>query len=84
MQFSFELDHFEPDAVLLDIGMPEMNGYEAARRIRATPGHARTVIIALTRCGQDQGYRESRAAGFDHHMVKPPDIDELRDLLGTP
>jgi signal transduction histidine kinase len=75
------LDQFDPDTLLLDIGMPEMDGYEVARRVRATPNHAKTLLIALTGWGQDQDYRQSRAAGFDHHMVKPPDIDKLRDIL---
>jgi CheY-like chemotaxis protein len=75
------LQHFEPDTVLLDIGMPGMDGYEVARRIRILPRHARTLLVALTGWGQDQDYRLSRTAGFDHHLVKPPDIDELREVL---
>jgi signal transduction histidine kinase len=75
------LDQFAPDTMLLDIGMPEMDGYELARQIRATPRHAHTLLIALTGWGQEQDYHHSRAAGFDHHMVKPPDMDKLRDLL---
>jgi signal transduction histidine kinase/ActR/RegA family two-component response regulator len=75
------LDRFGPDTMLLDIGMPEMDGYEVARRVRATPNHAHTLLIALTGWGQDQDYRRSRAAGFDHHLVKPPDIDKLREIL---
>lgn len=75
------LDSFKPDAILLDIGMPEMDGYEVARQVRARPGHANVVLIALSGWGQDQDYRLSRTAGFDHHMVKPPDIEKLRELL---
>jgi CheY-like chemotaxis protein len=75
------LDQFDPDTMLLDIGMPEMDGYEVARTVRATPSHAHTLLIALTGWGQDQDQRQSRAAGFDHHMVKPPDIDRLREIL---
>lgn len=75
------LDEFNPDAMLLDIGMPEMDGYEVARQVRAMPNHDHLMLIALTGWGQDQDFRLSRAAGFDHHMVKPPDIDKLRDLL---
>jgi signal transduction histidine kinase/ActR/RegA family two-component response regulator len=77
------LDRFRPDVMLLDIGMPEMDGYEVARRVRALPGHEKTTLIALTGWGQDQDYRYSQAAGFDYHMVKPPDIDKLRELLTT-
>ena len=75
------LDDFDPDAVLLDIGMPEMDGYEVSRRIRARTGHRGLLLIALTGWGQEQDQQRSRAAGFDHHLVKPPDIDKLRDLL---
>jgi two-component system, sensor histidine kinase len=72
---------FDPDAVLLDIGMPEMDGYEVARQLRAMPGRSGMLLIALTGWGQDQDVRQSHAAGFDHHLVKPPDIDKLRELL---
>jgi signal transduction histidine kinase/ActR/RegA family two-component response regulator len=75
------LDTFHPDSVLLDIGMPEMDGYEVSRRIRATRDHTEILLIALTGWGQEHDQRRSRAAGFDHHLVKPPDIDKLRDLL---
>ncbi len=75
------LADFDPDAILLDIGMPEMDGYEVARRIRALPDRANTLLIALTGWGQDHDYSQSRAAGFDHHMVKPPNIEKLRELL---
>ena len=75
------LDRFDPDAVLLDIGMPEMDGYEVARRLRAQPDRADTLLIALTGWGQDQDQENAKAAGFNHHLVKPPDIDRLRELL---
>ena len=71
---------FAPDIVLLDIGMPDMDGYETSRRIRAQ--HANdTVLVALTGWGQDEDLRQSRAAGFDHHLVKPADIERLREIL---
>jgi CheY-like chemotaxis protein len=75
------LGSFGPDTVLLDIGMPEMDGYEVARRIREMPLHAGVLLIALTGWGQDQDYQQSRAAGFDHHLVKPPNLEKLRELL---
>jgi signal transduction histidine kinase len=75
------LDAFEPDTVLLDIGMPEMDGYEVARAIRNRPRHADVLLIALTGWGQQDDQRRSRAAGFDHHLVKPPDLEKLRELL---
>ena len=77
------LDAFHPDAVLLDIGMPEMDGYEVARQIRSTAGHRNLLLIALTGWGQEHDQQRSLAAGFDHHIVKPPDINKLRSLLKT-
>jgi CheY-like chemotaxis protein len=74
---------FNPDTVLLDLGMPGMDGFDVARKIRALEGHPDTLLIALTGWGQDHDYRQSRAAGFDHHLVKPPDIERLRELLSA-
>ena len=75
------LEDFQPDSVLLDIGMPDMHGYEVARRIRASTGFSGVLLIALTGWGQEHDQRQSRAAGFDHHVVKPPDINRLRELF---
>lgn len=75
------LDSFRPDAVLLDIGMPGMDGYQLARSIRAHPRHHHTLLIALTGWGQEQDQERSRAAGFDYHLIKPPDLERLRELL---
>jgi CheY-like chemotaxis protein len=75
------VDSFQPDVVLLDIGMPGMDGYEVARRIRANPEHRHISLIALTGWGQDEDRKRSVAAGFNHHLVKPADIDQLRQLL---
>lgn len=72
---------FKPDVVLLDIGMPGMDGYEVARRIRANPDNRHISLIALTGWGQDEDRKRSVAAGFDHHLVKPADIEQLRQLL---
>ena len=72
---------FRPDVVLLDIGMPGMDGYEVARRIRANPNNRHISLIALTGWGQDEDRQRSTAAGFNHHLVKPADIDQLRQLL---
>jgi signal transduction histidine kinase len=71
---------FAPDIVLLDIGMPDMDGYETSRRIRAKYAND-VVLVALTGWGQDEDLRQSRAAGFDHHLVKPPDMERLREIL---
>lgn len=75
------VESFKPDVVLLDIGMPGMDGYEVARRIRANPAHRHISLIALTGWGQDEDRRRSVAAGFNHHLVKPADIEQLRQLL---
>ncbi|CAI8917930.1 hybrid sensor histidine kinase/response regulator [Methylocaldum szegediense] len=73
-----------PDVVLLDIGMPQMDGYEVALRMRDDPRLARTRLIAVSGYGQEEDRQRSRKAGFDHHLVKPVDIDILLDLLGSP
>ncbi|MGN6111394.1 MAG: ATP-binding protein [Luteimonas sp.] len=76
-------DAFWPDAVLLDIGMPRMDGYEVARRLRADPGHADALLVALTGWSHPQDHVQSRAAGFDHHLRKPADVDQLLRLLAS-
>ncbi|MBA4329180.1 MAG: hypothetical protein C0428_13205 [Polaromonas sp.] len=74
---------FDPGVILLDIGMPGMNGYDVARAIRSShPGHP-VVIVALTGWGQDEDRRRSADAGFDHHLVKPAELDALQDLLAS-
>ncbi len=70
-----------PDVVFLDIGLPGMNGFEVARRLRELDGPNRAVLVALTGYGRDDDMRRSREAGFDHHMVKPVDPQALSDLL---
>ncbi len=71
---------FEPDVVLLDIGLPKLNGYEAARRIREERGDG-IVLIALTGWGQEEHRRRSKEAGFDHHLTKPVEFEALQQLL---
>ena len=75
---------FRPDVVLLDIGLPGMDGYEVAARLRGEGWASDAVIIAITGYGQDDDRRRSREAGFDHHLVKPVDHDALLALLSTP
>ncbi|MBL8848565.1 MAG: PAS domain S-box protein, partial [Planctomycetaceae bacterium] len=72
---------FRPDVMLLDIGLPKLNGYEACRRIREQSWGADIVLIAVTGWGQDEDRRRSQAAGFDHHLVKPLDPQQLSKLL---
>jgi PAS domain S-box-containing protein len=73
----------KPVAAVLDIGMPGMDGYEVARRARATPDGEGITLVALTGWGSDEDRRRSREAGIDHHLVKPVDLHVLQDLLAT-
>ncbi len=72
---------FRPSVVLLDLGLPKLDGYEVARRIRAEPWGTPMVLIALTGWGQDEDRRRTRESGFDSHMVKPLDLEVLTDFL---
>ncbi len=74
-------EEFRPDLVLMDIGMPEMDGFEAARRIREKPWAQATQLVALTGWGQDEDRRRSRESGFDQHFTKPLNTDALLSLL---
>ena len=72
---------FMPEVVLLDIGLPVLNGYDACRQIRAQPDGMRILLIALTGWGQDEDRRKSKEAGFDAHLVKPVDHNQLVKLM---
>ena len=72
---------FRPDVVFLDLGMPGMDGYQVAARLRGDPALSGVTLVALTGWGHDDDRRRTREAGFDHHLVKPVDADELRQLL---
>ena len=72
---------YTPDVVFMDIGMPGMDGYEAARRIREQPGLGRVVLAALTGWGQQEDRRRTAEAGFNHHLVKPPEPKVIESLL---
>ena len=69
------------DVVLLDLGLPVMDGFEVAQRLRELPDSARMRIVAITGYGQDTDRRRTRAAGFDRHLVKPVDIARLGTWL---
>lgn len=69
-----------PDIVLLDIGLPDIDGYEAARRMRAQPDGASLVLIALTGWGQEEDREKTVQAGFNQHWVKPVDFEKLAEL----
>ncbi|PAY17543.1 hybrid sensor histidine kinase/response regulator [Rhodopirellula sp. SM50] len=75
---------FGPNLVLLDIGLPGMDGYELARRIRQSTTDHSFLLVALTGYGQQEDRLKSKVAGFDEHLVKPPSIDQLRELLSHP
>jgi signal transduction histidine kinase len=75
---------WRPDAVVLDIGLPGMDGYEVARQLRRQEGMAGALLVALTGYGRDEDRRQALEAGFDAHLVKPADLDELRQVLEAP
>jgi CheY-like chemotaxis protein len=75
------LESFHADLAFLDIGMPRMDGYELSRRIRQQPGGEEIMLIALTGWGQDKDRRRSQEAGFNHHLIKPADIDAVQALM---
>jgi PAS domain S-box-containing protein len=72
---------FRPAVVLLDLGMPEMNGLEVARRVREDPEHKGMTLVALTGWGQREDRRRTHEAGFDYHLVKPADVSTLQSIL---
>jgi signal transduction histidine kinase/DNA-binding response OmpR family regulator len=74
-------ESFQPDVVLLDIGLPGMDGYEVARRLRAEENGSRRLLVALTGYGREEDRRRSQEAGFDHHLAKPVDPEQLLRLL---
>lgn len=74
-------EEFRPDLVVMDIGMPQLNGYETARRIRQHPWGQGMVLVALTGWGREEDRRKSSDAGFEHHLVKPVATDALQKLL---
>lgn len=78
-----EVTRFDPQLVLLDIGMPKLNGYEACRQIRQLPGGGARTIVAITGWGQPNDRRASRDAGFDRHLVKPLDQAELHEVIAA-
>ncbi len=73
-----------PQYVLLDIGLPGMDGHEVARRLRQEEYGRDAVLIAITGYGQEEDKRRSKEAGFDHHLTKPIDHDALITLLSQP
>jgi CheY-like chemotaxis protein len=74
---------FAPEVILLDIGLPGMDGYEVASWLRREEWCKAVLIVAVSGYGQDEDLRRSKEAGFDHHLIKPLDHDALLSLLST-
>jgi CheY-like chemotaxis protein len=75
--------HLRPNVVLCDIGLPGLDGYQIAIRLRQQPASRSTRLIAVTGYGSDEDRRRAKEAGFDHHLTKPVDLDELESLLAA-
>ena len=74
---------YRPTVVILDIGLPNMDGYEVARRMRAGTEGDKLMLVALSGWGQEEDRRRSREAGIDYHLVKPVDLRTLQELLAN-
>jgi CheY-like chemotaxis protein len=74
---------FRPDVVLLDLGMPKLNGYDACARIRSQPWGKHIYVVALTGWGHEEERRRTQSGGFDQHLVKPVDAAALNSLLAS-
>ncbi len=74
---------FHPDVAILDIGLPDMNGYELAQRLRQEPWGKDLVLVALTGWGQEEHRRRSAQSGFNHHLTKPVELDALQEILNV-
>jgi CheY-like chemotaxis protein len=74
---------WKPDVVLLDIGLPRLDGYEVARRLRQETGLQQALVVAMTGYGKDEDRQRSQDAGFNAHLIKPVDLRELARLIGA-
>jgi signal transduction histidine kinase/ActR/RegA family two-component response regulator len=77
------IERLQPDAVLLDIGLPGLDGYQVVERLRSLPAHRRTLVVAVSGYGQEEDRARSKAAGFDYHVVKPIDPVVITGLLAS-
>jgi signal transduction histidine kinase len=80
MQVEASLDSFGPEVLFLDVGMPGRSGYDVARALRARPSDPSVLLVAVTGWGQPEDRRRSREAGFDHHLVKPPELSAILSI----
>lgn len=78
-----EVADFSPQVVFLDVGMPGLSGYDLARLLRGGPGGDKLLLVAVTGWGQPEDRRRTRDAGFDHHLVKPPELASVRDICAS-
>ena len=78
-----EVSDFSPEVVFLDVGMPGVSGYDLARLLREQPGGDKLLLVAVTGWGQPEDRRRTREAGFDHHLVKPPELGSVRDICAS-
>jgi len=78
-----KIPDFLPDVIILDIGLPGMDGYEVARRLRLIPRLSQSMLIAHSGYGEAEHIRLASAAGFDHHLVKPADLGQLPALMSA-
>lgn len=74
---------FQPHIVFLDLGLPKLIGSEAARQIRQHPWGKNMILVAVTGWGKDKDRRETREAGFDHHFVKPANLEDLKKIIDS-
>jgi two-component system CheB/CheR fusion protein len=75
-------ERFEPDVIVSDLGLPGMDGFDLARQLRRQPAFGRVVLVAMSGYGREEDKRRALEAGFDHHLVKPPDLTVLSELFG--
>ncbi|MDQ3056733.1 MAG: response regulator, partial [Pseudomonadota bacterium] len=84
LQVEAEFAAFAPDIAFMDVGMPGLNGYDLARTLRANPDTGRDVVlVAVTGWGQPEDRRRTQEAGFDHHLVKPPELDAIQSICAS-
>ncbi len=79
-----EARRYKPNLVILDIGLPGMNGYEVARHLRKLPELRNVFLVAMTGWGKDEDRKKSMQAGFNAHLVKPAELHDLEALLSNP